>query len=232
MAEPKSVLIVLTSNAELGETGKTTGFWAEEFSTPYYALRDAGLDVTVVSAEGGATTIDPGSLSERGRNADSVERLLDDESVMALLQDTRPVSAVDAVDFDAIFLPGGHGTMWDFPDNAALSDRIARIWACGGAVAAVCHGPAGLVNVRLDGGAALVDGKKLTAFTDSEEEAVGLTDAVPFLLESRLRELGGQFKAAEDFKPHVVVDGRLVTGQNPASSADTAARLVEVLRHG
>lgn len=232
MAETTSVLVVVTSNAELGETGRKTGVWAEEFATPYYALKDAGLEVTVASAEGGATPIDPGSLAERGENADSVERLLDDRDAMAMLKDTRPVSAFDAVDFDGIFLPGGHGTMWDFPDNAALSDRIARIWACGGAVAAVCHGPAGLVNVRLDGGAALVDGKKLTAFTDSEEEAVGLSDSVPFLLERRLRALGGQIKAEADFQPHVVVDGRLVTGQNPASSADTAARFIEVLRHG
>ena len=188
--------------------------------------------MTVVSAEGGAAPIDPASLAERGANPDSVERLLDDEAGMARLEDTRPVSAVEAIDFDGIFLPGGHGAMWDFPDNAALCGRIARIWACGGAVAAVCHGPAGLVNVRLDGGAALVDGKKLTAFTDSEEAAVGLTGTVPFLLERRLRARGGQVKAEADFQPHVVVDGRLVTGQNPASSADTAARFIEVLRHG
>ena len=232
MAETKSVLIVLTSNATLGETGKKTGFWAEEFSAPYYALTDAGLDVTVASTEGGAAPMDPGSVSDRGDNPESVERLLDDDEAMALLKDTKPVSTVDAVDFDAIFLPGGHGTMWDFAENEALAERVAQIWSCGGAVAAVCHGPAGLVNVHLDGGAALVDGKKLTAFTDSEEEAVGLTDAVPFLLERRLRDRGAQFKAEDDFQPHVVVDGRLVTGQNPASSSDTASRLIEVLRHG
>jgi putative intracellular protease/amidase len=232
MAETKSVLIVLTSNAELGETGEQTGFWAEEFAAPYYALADAGLDVTVASIKGGEAPMDPRSLSERGENPEAVERMLDDDALMSALKTTRSIQDVDAIEFDAIFLAGGHGTMWDFAKSDALAKRVARIWTGGGAVAAVCHGPAGLVNVTVNGGAALVDGKKLTAFTDSEEEAVGLTDAVPFLLESRLRALGGQFKAEPDFQPHVVVDGRLVTGQNPASSIDAAARLIEVLRHG
>ena len=232
MAETKSVLIVLTSNGKLGETGKSTGFWADEFAAPYYAFKDAECDVTVVSIAGGEAPIDPGSLAERGENAETVERMLDDDDLMEALRSTDAIDRVDAVDFDAVFLPGGHGTMWDFPDSEALADRISRIWTCGGAVAAVCHGPAGLVNVRLGEGEALVDGKKLTAFTDSEEEAAGLTQAVPFLLETRLRERGAQFKAEADFQPHVVVDGRLVTGQNPASSAEAAARLVEVLRHG
>jgi len=232
MAETKSVLIILTSNAELGETGEKTGFWAEEFAAPYYTLADAGLEVTVASIKGGAAPLDPRSLGERGENPDAVERMLDDEDVQASLKDTASIEDVDAIDFDGVFLVGGHGTMWDFADNDALARRIARVWTCGGAVAAVCHGPAGLLNVTVDEGAALVDGKKLTAFTDSEEEAVGLSEAVPFLLESRLRELGGQFKGEADFQPHVVVDGRLVTGQNPASSSDAAARLVEVLRHG
>lgn len=176
--------------------------------------------------------MDPRSLSERGENPEAVERMLDDQDVQATLKDTASIGDVDAIEFDAIFLAGGHGTMWDFAKSDALAKRVARIWTGGGAVAAVCHGPAGLVNVTVNGGAALVDGKKLTAFTDSEEEAVGLTDAVPFLLERRLRALGGQFKAEADFQPHVVVDGRLVTGQNPASSIDAAARLIEVLRHG
>ncbi len=232
MAETKSVLIVLTSTAELGETGEQTGFWAEEFAAPYYTLADAGLDVTVASIKGGEAPMDPGSLSERGENPDAVERMLDDQNVQAALKDTASIEDVDAIDFDAVFLAGGHGTMWDFAEDTALAKRIARVWACGGAVAAVCHGPAGLVNVTVNGGAALVDGKKLTAFTDSEEETVGLTEVVPFLLERRLRELGGQFKGEADFQPHVVVDGRLVTGQNPASSSNAAARLVEVLRHG
>lgn len=232
MAEPKSVLIVLTSHADLGETGEKTGFWAEEFAAPYYTLADAGLEVTVASITGGEAPLDPRSLGERGDNPDAVERMLDDEEVQAALKDTASIKDIEAIEYDGVFLAGGHGTMWDFAESDALARRIARIWTSGGAVAAVCHGPAGLLNVRVNGGAALVDGKKLTAFTDSEEDAVGLREAVPFLLESRLRALGGQFKGEEDFQPHVVVDGRLVTGQNPASSSDAAARLVEVLRHG
>ena len=232
MAETKSVLIVLTSNSALGETGKETGFWAEEFAAPYYALKDAGFDIAVASIKGGAAPMDPGSLSEPGDNPEAVERMLDDDDLMETVKTTRSIEAVDAIDFDAVFLPGGHGTMWDFPECEALSKRLARVWACGGAIAAVCHGPAGLVDVELEDGVQLVDGKKLTAFTNSEEAAAGLTDAVPFLLQTRLCEQGAHFKAEDDFQPHVVVDGRLVTGQNLASSADTAARLVEVLRHG
>jgi putative intracellular protease/amidase len=232
MADTKSVLIVLTSNARLGETGKETGFWAEEFAAPYYALKDAGLEVSVASIDGGEAPIDPGSLAERGENAATVERMFSDDGLMETLKNTSSVRDVDALDFDAVFLPGGHGTMWDMPGSKPLAKRLARVWACGGAIAAVCHGPAGLVDVPLEDGQQLVDGKKLTAFTNAEEEAVGLTDAVPFLLETRLKEQGAQFKGGDDFKSHVVVDGRLVTGQNPASSADTAARLVEVLRHG
>ena len=232
MADAKSVLIVLTSNARLGDTGQDTGFWAEEFAAPYYAFVDAGMTVAVASIKGGEAPIDPGSLSDRGDNPDAVERMLDDDALLETLKTTQSIEDVDAIDFDAAFLAGGHGVMWDFPDAGALSERLAPIWSCGGAIGAVCHGPAGLVNVTLRDGEPLVDGKKLTAFTNAEEDAVGLTDAVPFLLEDRLRERGAHFKGEDDFQPHVVVDGRLVTGQNPASSAEAAARLVEVLRHG
>jgi putative intracellular protease/amidase len=221
------ILIVTTSHARMGDTGKATGLWFEELATPYWAFRDAGADVTIASIAGGPVPIDATSLE--GEIAASVARFRDDARAMAGLQASIAVADLDPGDFDAVFLPGGHGTMWDLPDNPGLIRLIAAIWAAGKPVAAVCHGPAGLVNVRDAAGRSIVAGRRVSCFTNSEEAAVGLADAVPFLLETRLKALGGRFEAAPDFAPLAIRDGQLVTGQNPASSAAVARLMLDAI---
>jgi putative intracellular protease/amidase len=221
------ILIVTTSHAAMGDTGKSTGLWFEELATPYWVFRDAGADVTVASIAGGAVPIDATSLE--GEIADSVRRFQADPQAMAALENSPAVDALDAADYDAVFLPGGHGTMWDLPDSAALIRLLEAMWAAGKPVSAVCHGPAGLVNVRDADGRPIVAGRRVSCFTNSEEAAVGLADAVPFLLETRLGELGGRFEGAPDFQPFAVRDGQLVTGQNPASSAEVARLVLAAL---
>lgn len=214
------ILIVTTSHARMGDTGKKTGLWFEELATPYWEFRDAGADVVIASIAGGEVPIDATSME--GEIAESVTRFQADPAAMAQLKNAPAVADVDPAGFDGVFLPGGHGTMWDLPDNAALIGLLERMWAAGKPVAAVCHGPAGLVNVRDADGRPIVAGRQVSCFTNSEEEAVGLYDVVPFLLETRLKELGGDFGGAADFQPYAVRDGQLVTGQNPASSAEVA----------
>lgn len=221
MSAALKVLIVLTSHAQMGATTEPTGFWLEEFTTPYYAFADAGAQVEIASIKGGRAPIDPRSL-QAADEPDSVKRYRADPQLQAALEQTLAVEAVAAHDYDIVFLPGGHGTMWDLPDSAALSQLIATTLERGDVVGAVCHGPAGLVNARFKDGKPVVAGRKVAGFTNSEEEAVGLAKVVPFLLETRLRELGGQYTSGPDFKPFAVADGNLVTGQNPASSARTA----------
>ncbi len=222
------ILMVTTSHDRMGEGGHATGLWFEELTTPYYAFVDAGATVTIASVAGGKVPVDPRSVKPKGENEGSVDRFLADPAAMAALEGTSAVGAMDARDFDAVFLPGGHGTMWDLPQSAELAKLLGVAWTSGRVVAAVCHGPAGLV-AALDGeGHPIVAGRRVTGFTDAEEVAVGLEGVVPFLLESRLRDLGGTFEAGPNFKPHAVADGRLVTGQNPASSALTAHLTLEV----
>jgi putative intracellular protease/amidase len=222
------ILIVTTSHARMGDTERSTGLWFEELATPYWAFRDAGAEVTIASIQGGQVPIDATSME--GEIAESVRRFQADETAMAQLRGSLPVADASIDDFDAVFLPGGHGTMWDLPDSAALIALIESAWASGKAVAAVCHGPAGLVNVKGANGQPIVAGRRVSAFTNSEEEAVGLVDAVPFLLETRLRELGGDFGGAPDFQPYAVRDGQLVTGQNPASSEEVARLTLAAVR--
>lgn len=214
------ILIVATSHAAMGDTGKPTGLWFEELATPYWAFIDAGAEVTLASIAGGAVPIDANSLA--GEIAPSVARFQADAGAMARLNASVAIADIDPAEFDGVFLPGGHGTMWDLPDSAALIGVIETMWADGKAVAAVCHGPAGLVNVKDAAGQPIVAGRQFSCFTNSEERAVGLYDAVPFLLEDRLQQLGGRFSGAPDFAPHAVRDGQLVTGQNPASSEEVA----------
>ena len=229
---PKRALIVLTSHAKLGETDKPTGFYWEELAVPYWRLRDAGLTVDLASLAGGAAPADPGSEAEEGR-PEAVQRFLDDADAMAQRQATLAIAGVDPTAYDLIFLPGGHGTMWDFAQSARLGAVVAQAYEAGAVVGAVCHGPAGLVGARLSDGRPLVAGKRVNSFTDAEEEAVGLTKVVPFLLESRLRELGGLFEGnAENFQAHAVRDERLVTGQNPQSSERVASLLLQALAEG
>ena len=217
------ILMITTSAATLGRTGRPTGLWLEELAVPYYAFLEAGAAVRIASIAGGPVPVDPHSVKPRGENPAVVERFLGDAATQAAMAATEPVA--DTALADAVFLPGGHGTMVDLPESAVLAALLGRAWAAGTIVAAVCHGPAGLVNVRDAAGAPLVRGRRVTAFSDSEERAVGLDAAVPFLLETRLRELGARYASGPDFQPFAVADGRLVTGQNPASS-EVAARLV------
>lgn len=225
------ILIVLTSHATLGNTGKPTGFYLEELAVPYWAFRDAGHSVDLASIAGGKPPHDPASLRDDPKdNPEAVTRFLADKDAAASLSRTLPIEAVKPASYDAVFLPGGHGTMWDLPGNPALARVIGTIAKDRGAVGAVCHGPAGLVDAKGSDGQPLVRGKRVNSFTDAEERASGLGGTVPFMLETRLRELGGIFEGGPDFAPYAVRDGTLVTGQNPASSAKVAALMLEILR--
>lgn len=228
MSDDKIVMI-MTSNAHMGVADKPTGVWFEELATPYYAFVDAGASVTLASINGGPAPIDPRSAKPRGDNEHSVDRFLGDDEASSALNATISVAALDVSHFDAVFLPGGHGTMWDLPESTDLAMFLDEAWAQGKVIAAVCHGPAGLVNVKDVTGEPLVKGRRLTGFTDSEERAAGLVETVPFLLETRLRALGGDFESVEDFKPFAIADGRLITGQNPASSGLTAKLTLDAL---
>lgn len=226
-----TILFILTSHAMLGDTGKPTGVWFEELATPYYAFVDAGYQVEIVSIKGGEIPIDPRSKNPTGENPPSVERFLKDKTALQKIEQTQAVTAVELSRYDAVFLPGGHGTMWDLPTSDELASLIGAAMDDGKIVAAVCHGPAGLVNAKLKNGDSIVKGRKVSAFTNEEEEAMGLTEEVPFLLETRLRELGADFVEAPNFQAFAVADGHLITGQNPASSEKVAQLVIEQLKN-
>jgi putative intracellular protease/amidase len=223
------ILIVITSHAQLGGTGMQTGFWLEELASPYYIFVDAGAQVTLASILGGQPPLDPKS-SLPDSQTESTHRFMADEQAKAQLQNTTAIATVNAEDYDAIFLPGGHGTMWDFPTSADLTRLLETFDRQQKVIAAVCHAPAAFVPVQGQSGEPLVKGRVVTGFTDSEEKAVQLEQVVPFLLETKLRELGGDFQLAADFTPHVQQDGRLITGQNPASSGPAAEKVLQALR--
>lgn len=220
--------MVLTSHDQLGDTGEKTGFWLEEFAAPYYHLLDAGAEITLASPAGGQPPLDPKSSAPDAQTA-ATERFNADVTAQAALAATVPLAGVQAGDFDGVFYPGGHGPLWDLAVDASSIALIQAFVAQGKPVAAVCHAPAVLVNVKTGAGEALVAGRQVTGFTNSEEAAVGLTDVVPFLLEDSLRQLGGDYSAADDWQPHAVVDGLLITGQNPASSELVAEHLLQAL---
>jgi putative intracellular protease/amidase len=225
------ILMVLTSHDQLGDTGKKTGFWLEEFAAPFYVLKDAGASVTLASPKGGQPPLDPKSdLPEN--QTEMTRRFRTDPAAQAQLANTKKLAEVSAEEFDAVFYPGGHGPMWDLPDNPASVALIDAFVKADKPVGAVCHAPVALVNVRGRDGEYLVKGKRVTGFSNSEEEAVGLTAVVPFLLEDRLKERGGSYSKGPDWAPHVLVDGKLVTGQNPASSEAGAKELLKLLRSG
>lgn len=230
MSHNLKILIVLTSHDRIGGTGKPTGVWLEELTTPYYAFVDAGAEVEIASVAGGKVPLDPGSVAPRGQNPASVERFLNDAAAMAKIETAGAIADVKSGNHDAVFLPGGHGTMWDMPDNPTLAALLSHAWNGGRIVAAVCHGPAGLVGAKDANGKPIVAGRRVAAFSNTEEVAAGLDQAVPFLLETRLRELGAHYEKGPDFQPFAVRDGRLVTGQNPASSEEVA-RLVLAAAH-
>ncbi|PKN36636.1 MAG: type 1 glutamine amidotransferase domain-containing protein [Deltaproteobacteria bacterium HGW-Deltaproteobacteria-2] len=224
-----NILIVLTSHDQLGNTGKKTGFWLEEFAAPYYVLKDAGASITLASPKGGQPPLDPKSDLHENLT-ELTKRFRADKAAQAELANTKKLSDVSADDFDGVFYPGGHGPMWDMPDNKTSIVLIEAFVKAGKPVGAVCHAPAALVNVRGKNGEYLVKGKRVTGFTNAEEEAAGLSKVVPFLLEDRLKERGGLYSKGVDWTPYVQVDGNLVTGQNPASSGLAAEELLKLLR--
>jgi len=228
--DSNSILLFVTSHADLGGTGNKTGFWYEELAAPYYVFKDAGFTPVFVTPKGGRPPIDPGSEGADFRT-ESVERFAADAQAQAALDNTVTADAAPA-DFAAVFLVGGHGTMWDFPEWSGLADVLDRAVSGAKPVGAVCHGVAGLLGYRADGRLPLVDKKSLTGFTNREEATVGLTEVVPFLLQSKLEEGGASFSDGGVFAEHVVVDGLLVTGQNPVSSHKAAKSLLALLGKG
>ncbi|KFZ28172.1 dimethylallyltransferase [Pseudidiomarina atlantica] len=222
------ILMVLTSHDQLGDSGHKTGFWAEEFAAPYYLFKDAGAEITLASPNGGQPPIDPNS-EQADAQTNATVRLYEDEDAMGQLATTLKLTEVNADDFDAIFYPGGHGPLWDLVNNELSLQLIEKFWRQGKPVAAVCHAPAVLVNAKDQHGESLVKGRKVSGFTNSEEAAVGLTEVVPFLLEDKLKSLGADYQKVDDWAPLAVVDGQLITGQNPASSEKVARELLTKL---
>lgn len=223
------ILMVLTSHAELGETGHKTGFWLEEFAAPYYAFVDAGAEVTLASVAGGQPPIDPRS-SEPESQTEATRRFEQDAQTQAQLAQTIPLDQVSPGDYNALFFPGGHGPMWDLASSEATARLVETFYSQGKVIGAVCHGPAALVLAKDAQGQSILQGKQVTGFTNEEEIAVALDQVVPFALETRLAELGGRFYGGAKFQPNVVVDGRLITGQNPPSSEPTAKAVIQALK--
>ena len=218
------ILMVLTSHDKLGDTGRKTGFWLEEFAAPYYVFRDAGAEITLASPKGGQPPIDPKSdFPENQTHATA--RFKQDAEAQKALSSTLKLSEMDSTDFDTVFYPGGHGPMWDLAEDLDSIDLIESFYNSGKPVAAVCHAPAALHRVMYHG-VSIVKGKRVTGFTNEEEEAVQLTKVVPFLVEDELKRLGGIYEKAANWESFVIVDGRLITGQNPASSTGAARALL------
>ena len=218
------ILMVLTSHDQLGDTGKKTGFWLEEFAAPYYAFKDAGATIALASPKGGQPPLDPNSDAPDAQT-DATRRFKADPAAQAALADTRQLAGVSADSFDAVFYPGGHGPLWDLAEDPNSIALIEAMWASGKVISAVCHAPGVLRNVRTKDGKPLVEGRKVAGFTNTEEDAAGLTKVVPFLVEDMLVERGAHYSKGPDWQAHVATDGRLITGQNPASS-EPAARAV------
>ena len=223
------ILMVLTSHDTLGDTGKKTGFWLEEFAAPYYVFKDAGADIILASPKGGQPPIDPSS-DNADAQTDDTRRFKDDPETQKHLATTLKLSDVTEDGFDAIFYPGGHGPLWDLAENADSKRLIEAFAAADLPVGAVCHAPAVFRHTQGADGKPLVSGRRVTGFTNTEEEAVGLTDVVPFLVEDMLKANGGQYEKGADWVSFVLRDGKLVTGQNPASSATAAQEILGLLK--
>ncbi|MET1021324.1 MAG: type 1 glutamine amidotransferase domain-containing protein [Arthrobacter sp.] len=219
------VLMVLTSHDELGNTGKKTGFWLEELAAPYYRFVEAGADITLASPKGGQPPLDPKS-NEPANQTDHTKRFEADLEAQQALANTVRLESIDPADFDTVFYPGGHGPLWDLAEDQDSITLIETFLRSGKPVALVCHAPGVLRHARNEDGTALVSGRKVTGFTNSEEEGVQLTDIVPFLVEDELIKLGGDYSKIGDWESYVVEDGLLITGQNPASSSATADALL------
>lgn len=223
-----NVLMVLTSHDQLGNTGEKTGFWLEELAAPYYVFKDAGAKVVLASPKGGQPPLDPNS-NQKDALTDATHRFEADSEAKAALASTAKLEDVSLEDFDAVFYPGGHGPLWDLAENPKSIALIENAIQAGTPVAAVCHAPGVLRHVKGEDGKPLVSGKKVTGFTNTEEDAVGLTDVVPFLVEDMLQENGGHYSKGDDWQSYVVTDGLLVTGQNPASSGAAAEALLKLM---
>jgi putative intracellular protease/amidase len=223
------ILIVVTSNSALGDTGRSTGYYLDEVAVPYYEFVDKGYAVDIASPAGGAAPADPGSLKAADDPSGPAARFLADAGAQDAIAATRRLSEINADDYAAVFIAGGHGVMWDLADDEALARIVSSLDQRGAVVAAVCHGPAGLVSARRSDGTPVVAGRRMAAFTDDEERAAGLADVVPFLLESRLRQLGAEVLPAPRWADNAIRDGRIVSGQNPASAGSTARLVLEAL---
>ena len=225
------ILMVLTSHDQLGDTGKKTGFWLEEFAAPYYVFKDAGADITVVSPKGGQPPLDPKSDAADGQT-DATRRFKEDSAAQAVLAHTGKLADVSGEKFDVLFYPGGHGPLWDLAEDTDSIKLIETMAAAGKTVSAVCHAPAVFRHTKAADGSPLVKGKKVTGFTNTEEAAVELTKIVPFLVEDMLAKNGGIYSKGADWQSYVVTDGKLITGQNPASSAAAAKAVLSQLKSG
>ena len=224
-----NILIVLTSHDTLGDTGRKTGFWLEEFAAPYYAFLDAGATLTLASPQGGQPPLDSKS-DDPDAQTDDTRRFRQDAEAQRRLANTRRLAEVQAADYHAVFYPGGHGPLWDLAEDAKSVSLIETMLAAGKPVAAVCHAPGVLRHAKTADGKPLVQGRQVTGFSNTEEAAVQLTAVVPFLVEDELALLGGLYSKGPDWQPHIVSDGLLITGQNPASSVGVAQALLERLK--
>jgi len=222
------IVMVLTSHNELGNTGKKTGFWLEEFAAPYYVFKDAGAEITLASPQGGQPPLDPKS-AEKDFQTPATERFKNDAEAQEALAHTIPLQNISADDFDALFYPGGHGPLWDLAEDRDSIALIETMAAQGKPVAAVCHAPGVLRHTRAADGSPLVQGKEVTGFSNAEEAAVGLLEVVPFLVEDELRKAGGTYSKGADWQAHVSCSGNLITGQNPASSEPAARAVLKLL---
>ncbi len=225
-----NILMVLTSHDKLGDTGKKTGFWLEEFAAPYYVFKDAGAQLTLASPMGGQPPLDPKS-DDASAQTDATRRFKDDAGAQVELAHTVKLSDVDAENFDAVFYPGGHGPLWDLANSKDSVALIEAMFATGKPIAAVCHAPGVLRNVKTSAGMSVLKDRNVAGFSNSEEKAAGLTDVVPFLVEDMLKEKGGHYTQMPDWKPYIVEDGLLITGQNPASSEPAAKALLLMLHN-
>ena len=228
MSAAKRILLVATSNAALGDTGKETGWYLPEVAHPYKVFSDASCDITFASPKGGPAPVDPGSVTASAEDAVSTD-FLASNAAKALTETSVGLADIDPAAFDAVFFAGGFGVMWDFPDDANVQRIASSIYEAGGVVSAVCHGPVALVNVKTSDGAYLVAGKQVTAFTNDEEDKVEMRQVVPYTCQDKLSERGATFKDGGVFAENVVVDGRVITGQNPPSATATAKAVLATL---
>ena len=224
-----NILMVLTSHDELGNTGHKTGFWLEEFAAPYYVFKDAGATLTLASPKGGQPPLDPKS-DDPSAQTDATKRFKSDDEAQKALASTVKLDSVSGADYDAVFYPGGHGPLWDLAEDKKSIELIETMYAAGKPVAAVCHAPGVLRHVKAANGEPLVKGKSVAGFTNSEEEAVQLTNVVPFLVEDMLKANGGDYSKGADWAPYITQAGNLITGQNPASSEPAAEALLQLLK--